>query len=572
MKKLLLALVAVASPASVLAQSAVPNLMSYQSRVADAAGVPLGNTTPVNRIVLFRIYDSPNLSAPANRLYSEQQTVTIAAGEFSVLIGSGTAISTETTNAYSTLSAAVFGGATRYLGVTVDDGDGNPLNDPEMSPRQQIVGTPFAFRAQTAEAVALGGVTALSLANNAVTTAAIAPGAVTSSQLGTGAVNTTAVADAAVTSVKIAADSIDSSKIADGSVAFGDLSPALQAAMPKPSFVYNQGLAAQSASNTLFTIFPIDVSDLGVDGEVLISYVGGAKSGLVASKVPAVFTGQVRVNMLTFTTGGSNLRYEPAGLSFLSFTSTAGGGVPADTNTPFVARNEGPTPESNYSVSGFLNSTTVSTVLAAEPASAAVFSGPSAMFPRMTVSMGGAGTTVSPYGVGTQGVGYFSGSATPLAMLATRWVGDGSFTGASNTHYTMPVVIITHYYPGSLLNGGTDQSNVSTNTSAGGPNQLHSVSSVVTGTNKLTITLPNAHVMQVGDTVVIAGMTGAPAANASYTVSAVPDRNRFEITLAGATGTYSGGTVTHTPRYYKYRLWVAVNTSNAAVRLTVSDK
>ena len=137
-----------ATAASALAQSAVPNLMSYQSRVADAAGVPLGNTTPVNRIVHFRIYDSPNLSGAANRLYSEQQTVTVSAGDFNALIGNGTPVAGETANAFATLSAAAFGGANRWLGITVDDGDGNPANDPEAKPRMRVVSTAFALRAQ----------------------------------------------------------------------------------------------------------------------------------------------------------------------------------------------------------------------------------------------------------------------------------------------------------------------------------------------------------------------------------------------------------------------------------------
>ncbi len=572
MKRLLAAALLALPLAGHSQSSSVPNLISYQSRVADASGTPIGAPTPVNRIVLFRIYDSAGGSA---RLYSEQQTVTIANGEFSVLLGSGTQIATDTGNTFSSFNAAVFGGATRFLGVTVDDGDGNPFNDPEMSPRQQIATTPFAFRSAVAESVALGGVGALSLANNSVGTAAIASAAITNEKLATNAVGTTQVADAAVTTVKIASDAIDSSKIADGSIALNDLSTALQASMPKPSFTYNQGLAANPGSH-IFTIFPIDVSDLGVDGEVLVSYYGGNRAGILSGRIPAVFSGQVRVNMLTFTTGNGSMRYEGGFFSILS--SSAGGALVAETAaSSFVAKNEGPFPESNYAVTGNMNSTSMGTALIADPASSAVFFQSTAMFPRSITTLSGQGTTASPYS-NASGGNFFGGTSTPLAMVAARWMGDGSFAGAAGITYTMPLIIITHYYPGSLLPVqvaapfNADQANVSTNANAGGPTQTHTISSIATGTNKLTVTVPNPHVMQVGDTVVLASTTGVPAANGTFTITAVPDRTRFEITLTGATGTYTGGTATHTPRYNKYRLWVAVNTSAAGVRVIVSDK
>ena len=238
MKRLLLALLTCSLPLAGVAQtSGVPGYISYQGKITDAGGTPIGNTAPVNRIVIFRVWDSPTSTATANRLYSEQQTVTISGGEFSVLIGAGTSVTaiTETANPFTTFSSAVFAGATRYLGVTVDDGDGNLNNDPESSPRQQMVATAFAFRAQVAEAVATGGVASSALANGAVgstalavgavtsdklgaaavLSAALSPGSVTSDKLGAGAVQTAAIADGAVTAAKLALGAIDTTKIAD---------------------------------------------------------------------------------------------------------------------------------------------------------------------------------------------------------------------------------------------------------------------------------------------------------------------------------------------------------------------
>lgn len=139
--------------------SAVPPLISYQGRVIGADGVDVGLTAPQSRTVIFRVWDSPTASQAANLLYSEQQTVTISKGEFSVLMGQG--INTSGTPlgfsemakgpraTPAVLIGDVFNGTQRYLGVTVDDG--SPAVDNEISPRQQIVSTAFAFRAKYAE-------------------------------------------------------------------------------------------------------------------------------------------------------------------------------------------------------------------------------------------------------------------------------------------------------------------------------------------------------------------------------------------------------------------------------------
>jgi hypothetical protein len=153
--------------ASVSAQtitSAVPNLISYQGRVSNSTGSLVGAGTPVNRTVIFRIWGHQSNSTVGDLLYSEQQTVTISEGEFSVLIGQGTAVTgtplgySETAKGPSTVTLAstnVFGGALRYLGVTIDDG--TTAADPEVSPRQQLVTSAYAMRAKFAESVGSNG-------------------------------------------------------------------------------------------------------------------------------------------------------------------------------------------------------------------------------------------------------------------------------------------------------------------------------------------------------------------------------------------------------------------------------
>ena len=152
--------------------SAVPGFISYQGRALDANGVAIGTSggalAPVNRTVTFRVWDHPSNVLAANLIYSEQQTVTISGGEFSVLIGQGTATS-GTTFGYSESSKGipdvkigdlgVFGGSTRYLGVTIEDG--TAAVDNEISPRQQLVSSAYSFRSKYAEQLGANGLAAL---------------------------------------------------------------------------------------------------------------------------------------------------------------------------------------------------------------------------------------------------------------------------------------------------------------------------------------------------------------------------------------------------------------------------
>ncbi|MGV3659275.1 MAG: hypothetical protein ACO1TE_03800, partial [Prosthecobacter sp.] len=191
--------------------SQVPGLISYQGIVTDTSGVLVGNSAPVNREVVFRIWDSSTASATGNLVYSERQVVTISKGEFSVLIGQGTAVPgtplgfSETTKGPPTITVgAAFAGSGRYLGVTVDDG--TAAADVEITPRQQMVSTAFTIRAKEAETVVNGSIGSNSLADTSVSAAKLA-------------------ADA-VTAVKIATDAVTTAKILDGTIATADLAGA----------------------------------------------------------------------------------------------------------------------------------------------------------------------------------------------------------------------------------------------------------------------------------------------------------------------------------------------------------
>ena len=156
------------SPHAQTITSTVPGFISYQGRALNSAGTVMGSGTPVNRTVTFRIWDHASNSLAANLIYSEQQVVTIAEGEFSVLVGAGGATAgtplgySETSKGTPTVKIndlGVFAGANRFLGVTIDDG--TDAVDNEVSPRQQIVSSAYALRARYAEQLGSNGGTAL---------------------------------------------------------------------------------------------------------------------------------------------------------------------------------------------------------------------------------------------------------------------------------------------------------------------------------------------------------------------------------------------------------------------------
>jgi hypothetical protein len=219
------------SPGHATAQtSAVPGFISYQGRVVDASGNNVGAGTPVNRTVIFRIWDTPSATTDDNLIYSEAQTVTISEGEFSVLVGQGV---TNTTQTYgypegdkklSDLGNA-FNGSARYLGVTVAAAATIATTDNEITPRQQIVSTAFAMRAKVAESVYANAISSTMLATGAVGSTQLAGASVTSDKLGVAAVltgnlgdlsvKTAKIDNLAVTTVKIDGNAVDNTKLRD---------------------------------------------------------------------------------------------------------------------------------------------------------------------------------------------------------------------------------------------------------------------------------------------------------------------------------------------------------------------
>lgn len=101
---------------SALSAQTVPEFLNYQGTVTDSAGLGLGDSAPVNRKVLFRVYDT---ATGNNLIWTEEQTVTIFKGQFSVLLGQGIQFASEPHD--SLLDVFGNGPTGRYLAITVDN-------------------------------------------------------------------------------------------------------------------------------------------------------------------------------------------------------------------------------------------------------------------------------------------------------------------------------------------------------------------------------------------------------------------------------------------------------------------
>ncbi len=137
------------------ANSSPPSLMAYQGFLTDANGNALASSTPANYTVIFRVYSA---STGGTLLWSEQQVATIDKGNFSVLLGQGTAYNTEVRpdlpTVFNTTDAS-----DRYVELSVFiNGTGSSATT--ISPRLRLVTSPYAMLANTAFQIAGNSFTA----------------------------------------------------------------------------------------------------------------------------------------------------------------------------------------------------------------------------------------------------------------------------------------------------------------------------------------------------------------------------------------------------------------------------
>ncbi len=110
-------------PVCELIYAAAPNLVNYQGRLTDSAGLPLANG---NYTVTFSVY---SVASGGTAIWSETQNVIVTDGLFATLLGS-----------VVPLASSVFSDTVRHLGVQVG-------SDPELLPRKRIASVPFAIAA-----------------------------------------------------------------------------------------------------------------------------------------------------------------------------------------------------------------------------------------------------------------------------------------------------------------------------------------------------------------------------------------------------------------------------------------
>ena len=354
--------------------TAVPDFLSYQGRALNADGTAIGAGTPVNRTITFRVWDHPSNGLTANLLYSEQQVVTIANGEFSALIGAGAATTgtplgySESTKGVPTVkisTPSVFGAATRYLGVTIDDG--TAAVDNEISPRQQFVTSSYAFRAKVAESVDANAISSAMLATGAVGSTQLAAASVTNAKLGTDAVLTTnignlnvttaKIADLNVTTGKIADANVTTAKIADLNVTTGKLADASVTGIKIASATIAAGnLAAGAVTSTGILDGSIATADMA-DGAVTGAKI--ATDTVVAGNIAAGAVGasEIADGSVTGADLGTNTATTVENLRIIRGTVSGAGVITSGTG--FTAAIDGATVKVTFSAGTFSSIPTV---------------------------------------------------------------------------------------------------------------------------------------------------------------------------------------------------------------------
>ena len=121
-----------------------PGTLTYQGYLTDGNGVALATNAPKNYNVVFRIY---SLQSGGSTIWSEQQTITVDKGYFSVLLGEGSAVGpTGATEPRPDLASLFLASdaSDRYIEVTVL-GVGSPTASFTILPRLRLQTAPYAF-------------------------------------------------------------------------------------------------------------------------------------------------------------------------------------------------------------------------------------------------------------------------------------------------------------------------------------------------------------------------------------------------------------------------------------------
>jgi hypothetical protein len=303
------------------AESLVPKLMNYQGYLTDSSGDPLGSGESEIRKVTFRFWDVVEAGAEANLLYAESHDVTILEGNFSVLLGNGIQVAGEPSREDVDFNS-LFDRAELYLGISPDEN--NP--DVEITPRQQLVSTAFAFRAAVAERVDAQAITADQISPGTITSDQIYPDTITSDEIGTDA----------ITSDEIKAGAVGSAEIVDGTIATEDIDAAAvwpggiaENAVTTSEIADGTILGADIYTNTI-TQGKIAEDSIGTselqDGAVAVANLGydsvrGDGETLLIVRGVVEFPADVQINDKIYGPGYS-VQYEGIGVYEINWTTT----------------------------------------------------------------------------------------------------------------------------------------------------------------------------------------------------------------------------------------------------------
>ncbi len=201
--------------------AAIPGLISYQGRITTATGAAVADGA---YLIKFQIYDS---AVDGSILWnSSYQNVQVQGGIYSYVLGQDVPF-----------PSGLFTGGNRWLGVTIGV-------DPEMTPRQQMIATSYAFVSQNADSVDWSGIKNIP--------AGFADGVDNSNSGDITGVNTSGGLTGGVTSgdanISIASGGVTSNHVGDGQLVNADINPSADIAATKVA-----GIAGTLSGNQTFT-------------------------------------------------------------------------------------------------------------------------------------------------------------------------------------------------------------------------------------------------------------------------------------------------------------------------------
>lgn len=121
-----------------------PQRMTYQGYLTDSSSpIPkvLGDSAPANYDTVFRIWSVKQGGNSSELLWSEQQTVTVDKGYFSVLLGEGSVVGSEPRGNLSDVFHSS-NASDRFIEITVKGLSGG---DVTLAPRLKLVPSPYSF-------------------------------------------------------------------------------------------------------------------------------------------------------------------------------------------------------------------------------------------------------------------------------------------------------------------------------------------------------------------------------------------------------------------------------------------